>query len=80
MDKINRKQTELQELNDAEEPWFRKLMRAANAIDVIRKRRKRLIKPDLNNLPSEAKIDSKDWHKIREQEFSDEIPDFLRRI
>jgi len=40
-----------------------------------------LLKPPRSpSIDKPLKITGEDWHKIREQEFSDEIPDFLRRV
>ena len=80
--KLTKKQksyNELQSIDEALERLHRRVMRNMNAIDKLRTRRKRLLK--LRKEPQQTvMIDSKEWHKIREQEFSDDIPDFLRRV
>lgn len=72
--KLERRNAELQRLNDAEERWHKKLMRAVNAIDKIRIDRKRLLKPRKLE-PHESSGDIKDWHKIREEDFGDTCAD-----
>jgi hypothetical protein len=64
MDPIRKKQEALQDLNDAEERWMRKLIRAANALSDIRAKKKRLLKP--RKLAASEAITSKDYHLIRD--------------
>lgn len=52
--------------------WLSKLLRAASAIEKLRRERKRLLKPRQLE-PHEAGIISKEWHKIRERDFDDTI-------
>jgi len=84
MSKIETKQEKLQALADSDERWHRKLMRAANALDANRKARKRLLAPQrLERLEPPVPTDDikhGGYHQIRHQEFSDDIPDFLRRV
>jgi hypothetical protein len=65
-EKLSKRNAELQRLADAEERWHRKLMRSANALDDIRRQRKRLLKPrPLTEIESGLKITGKEYTKIR---------------
>ena len=72
MDKIRKRQEALQDLIDAEERWMRKLLRAATAINDIRARKKRLLKPRKLEPSESEEITGKDLHKIHDPEFFDD--------
>ena len=68
----------LSEIEDSLERDLKRLSRLVNRITALRQERKRLLKPPRSpSIDKPLKITGEDWHKIREQEFSDEIPDFL---
>jgi hypothetical protein len=71
--RLERRNAELQRIQDSLERWHRKLTRAVSAIDKLRAERKRLLKPRKLERHEALKIDSREWHKIREQEFGDEL-------
>ena len=64
------------ELNDialALERWHSKLTRAVNAIDKLRARRKKILRPKVGRALSAKKLD--DYYKIRETDFGDTLVD-----
>lgn len=64
----------LSEIAEGLERNHRKLTRIVNAIDKLRTERKRLLRPQpLDKIDPKLKIDSGDWHKIGEMEFSDDL-------
>jgi hypothetical protein len=71
--KLERRNAELSRINDSLERWHRKLTRAVTAIDRLRAEKKRLLKPRQLEKHEALKIDGREWHKIREQEFGDAI-------
>jgi hypothetical protein len=71
-DAIRKKQEALQDLIDAEERWMRKLLRAATAINEIRARKKRLLRPRKLEPHESDQLTSKDLHKIHSPEFFDD--------
>jgi hypothetical protein len=72
--KLEHRNAELGRIRENLERWHRKLTRAVNAIDKLRAEQKRLLKPRRLENHEALKIDGREWHKIREQEFGDEIP------
>ena len=71
--RLEKRNADLQANQDAIDRWFRKLLRAATAIEKLRVERKRLLKPR-NLEPIESlRIDSSEWHKIHEDDFGDTI-------
>ena len=77
--RIDRRNAELSQIADALERWHKKLSRAVAAIDKLRARRKNILKPRklTREEGAKSKLTSAEWHKIRDQDFSDDIPDFL---
>ena len=72
--KLERRNAELQRIRDAKARWWKKLSRAVTAIDKLNAEERRLLKPrKLESFESELKIDSKEYHKIREQDFGDNL-------
>ena len=71
--KLERRNAELERIQDSLERWHRRLTRAVTAIDKLRAEKKRLLKPRKLEKHEALKIDSHEWHKIREREFSDEV-------
>jgi Ulp1 family protease len=75
MDKIQKKQAELQRIRDAKARWWRKLSRAVTAIDKLDAQERRLLKPrplEAHEKDSGKEITGKDLHKIRDPEFFDD--------
>jgi hypothetical protein len=73
---LERRNAELQRIKDARMRWWKKLSRAVTAIDRLNLEERRWLKPRrLEKHETTIKIDSKDWHRIREQDFGDEVPD-----
>jgi hypothetical protein len=71
--KVRIKQTRLQAIDEGLERWHRRLTQAVNAIDQLRRARKRLVKPkELDQLDPPIPATGP-------AEFNDVIPDFLRR-
>jgi len=71
----------LSEIEDSLERDLKRLYRLVNRITALRQERKRILKP--RKLAPETptlKITGEEYTKIREQDFGDEIPDFLRRV
>lgn len=73
--RLEKKQAELQRVKDARARWWKKLMRAANAIEKLNNEERRLLAPRKLVYPEAMlKIKGDDWHKIRNQvELNDAI-------
>ena len=72
--RLERRNVELSRIKESLDRWHRKLTRAVNAIDKLRAEGKRLLKPRQLESHETIMIDSREWNKIREQDFGDEIP------
>jgi len=72
MDKIQKKQAELQRIRDAKARWWKKLSRAVTEIDKLNAQEKRLLKPRRLEPSESEEIAGKDLHKIHDPEFFDD--------
>ena len=71
--RLEKRQAELQANQEAMDRWLSKMLRAANAIEKLRRERKRLLKPRQLEPHESTGITSAEYHKIREQDFNDTI-------
>ncbi len=71
--RLEKRNAELSRIRTARARWWRKLSRAATAIDKLNVEEKRLLRPRKLEAHEALKVDSRDWHKIRETEFNDTI-------
>lgn len=69
--RLEKRNADLQRVNDALERWHRKLTRAVNQIDKLRAERKRLLKPRPLEREALLKVTGEEYTKIREQDFGD---------
>lgn len=74
VDKILKKQENLQRIRNARARWWKKLSRATLEINKLNDEERRLLKPRKLELHEVEGITSKEWHKIKEQDFDDAIP------
>ena len=79
IEKSERRNAELQRIRDLKERLWKRISRTVKAYDKVVAEEKRLLKPRKLEAQESLKITSEEYHKIREQDFSDDIPDFLRR-
>ncbi|MGA8079962.1 MAG: hypothetical protein WB868_21510 [Xanthobacteraceae bacterium] len=61
------------DIDEKLERWHRKLTRAVNAIDMLRKARKRILKPKAPAAP--LTVAPAEYYKIRETDFGDTLAD-----
>jgi len=69
MDKIQRRQEELQQIRDLKAKLWKRIARTVNAYDKLNERERRLLKPrklEPHEKESSQAITSKDWHQIRD--------------
>ena len=65
-ERLEKRQAELQRVKDAKVRWWKKLMRAANAIEKLNAEEKRLLAPRKLGYPeAQLKVTGKQWHQIR---------------
>jgi len=73
--RLEKQNAELSHIADSLERWHAKLSRAVAAIDKLRARKKHLLKPRklTREEGAKVKLTAAEWHKIRDQEFSDDL-------